>query len=144
LGSTVYAEGTFFIQEYDILLMITHTTTCLEKEGQGIKSLEKLGKRMLMRRIVFGVWTGSEGDEDDEKENDTKLEREIKKVKRQAKENANLIDADDSDELRSICPESDEDNMTLWSGSEDDDIPTEAHPNERSDSYIDKAFEFDE
>ncbi|XP_062208799.1 uncharacterized protein LOC133910314 [Phragmites australis] len=73
-----------------------------------------------------------------------KLEKEIKKMKRQAKENANLIDADDSDELRSICPE---DDMTLWSGSEDDDdddVPTEAHPNERSDSYIDKVFEFDE
>jgi hypothetical protein len=26
----------------------------LVKEGQGIKSLEKLDKRMLMRRIVFG------------------------------------------------------------------------------------------
>ncbi|KAL6848261.1 hypothetical protein ACP4OV_022389 [Aristida adscensionis] len=91
------------------------------------------------------LWTGSE--DDDEEENDTKLEREIKKVKRQAKENANLIDADDSDELRSICPESDEDDMTLWSGSEDDDdddIPSEAHPNGRSDSYIDKVFEFDE
>ncbi|RLM92179.1 nucleolin [Panicum miliaceum] len=91
------------------------------------------------------LWTGSEDDE--EEESDTKLEREIKKVKRQAKENANLIDADDSDELRSICPESDEDDMTLWSGSEDDDdddIPSEAHPSERSDSYIDKVFEFDE
>ncbi|CAL4964948.1 unnamed protein product [Urochloa decumbens] len=92
------------------------------------------------------LWTGSE-DDDEEEESDTKLEREIKKVKRQAKENANLIDADDSDELRSICPESDEDDMTLWSGSEDDDdddIPSEAHPSERSDSYIDKVFEFDE
>uniref|UniRef100_A0A0D9UWA4 Uncharacterized protein n=1 Tax=Leersia perrieri TaxID=77586 RepID=A0A0D9UWA4_9ORYZ len=90
------------------------------------------------------LWTGSEDDE--EEENDTKLEREIKKVKRQAKENANLIDGDDSDELRSICSESDEDDMALWSGSEDDDdddIPTDAHPNERSDSYIDKVFEFD-
>ncbi|KAL5220147.1 hypothetical protein ABZP36_024860 [Zizania latifolia] len=91
------------------------------------------------------LWTGSEDDE--EEENDTKLEREIKKVKRQAKENANLIDGDDSDELRSICSESDEDDTSLWSGSEDDDdddIPTDAHPNERSDSYIDKVFEFDE
>jgi len=93
------------------------------------------------------LWTGSEADDEEEEESDTKLEREIKKVKRQAKENANLIDADDSDELRSICPESDEDDMTLWSGSEDDDdddIPSEAHPSERSDSYIDKVFEFDE
>ncbi|KAI4986656.1 hypothetical protein ZWY2020_019286 [Hordeum vulgare] len=92
------------------------------------------------------VWTASE-DEDEEKEDDTKMEREMKKVKKQAKENANLIDGDDSDELRSICPESDEEDMTLWSGSEEDDhndIPTEPHPNERSDSYIDKVFEFDE
>ncbi|PWZ11016.1 hypothetical protein Zm00014a_040132 [Zea mays] len=92
------------------------------------------------------LWTGSE-DDDGEEESDTKMEREIKKVKRQAKENSNLIDADDSDELRSICPESDEDDMTLWSGSEDDDdgdIPSEAHPSERSDSYLDKVFEFEE
>ena len=49
------------------------------------------------------------------------MEREIKKVKRQAKENANLFYADDSDELGSICPESDEDDINLWSGSEEDD-----------------------
>ncbi|XP_047060117.1 uncharacterized protein LOC124666833 [Lolium rigidum] len=92
------------------------------------------------------LWTASE-DEDEEEENDTKMEREMKKVKKQAKENANLVDGDDSDELRSICPESDEDDMNLWSGSEEDDdndIPTESHPNERSDPYIDKVFEFDE
>lgn len=92
------------------------------------------------------LWTGSEEDEEDKGANRTDLEREIKKVKKQAKENANLIDADDSDELRSICSESDEE-KALWSGSEcddDDDIPTEAHPNERSDPYIDKIFEFEE
>ncbi|KAI4964662.1 hypothetical protein ZWY2020_060027 [Hordeum vulgare] len=45
------------------------------------------------------LWTASE-DEDEEKEDDTKMEREMKKVKKQAKENGNLIDGDDSDELR--------------------------------------------
>jgi hypothetical protein len=28
--------------------------TCLVKEGQGMKSLEKLGKRMLMKRTACG------------------------------------------------------------------------------------------
>ncbi|KAJ0962741.1 hypothetical protein J5N97_027863 [Dioscorea zingiberensis] len=91
------------------------------------------------------LWTGSDEDEDNEKV-DSKLEREIKKLKQKATKNAELIDGDDSDELRSICSESDEE-KTLWSGSEcddDDDIPTEAHPNERSDPYIDKLFEFED
>ncbi|XP_039142943.1 uncharacterized protein LOC120280233 [Dioscorea cayenensis subsp. rotundata] len=91
------------------------------------------------------LWTGSDEDEDNGKV-DGKLERDIKKLKQKAKENSDLIDADDSDELRSICSESDEE-VTLWSGSEcddDDDIPSEAHPNERSDPYIDKLFEFED
>lgn len=93
------------------------------------------------------LWTASE-DEDGEnnEKNKRNLEKEIKKLRRTAKENSDLIDADDSDELRSICPESDEE-MTLWSGSEcddDDDIPTEPHPNERSDPHIDRLFEFEE
>ncbi|KAM0933026.1 hypothetical protein DsansV1_C38g0235111 [Dioscorea sansibarensis] len=91
------------------------------------------------------LWTGSDEDEDNGKV-DGKLQREIKKLKQKAKENSDLIDADDSDELRSICSESDEE-INLWSGSEcddDDDIPTEAHPNERSDPYIDKLFEFED
>ncbi|XP_010916344.1 uncharacterized protein [Elaeis guineensis] len=93
------------------------------------------------------LWTASEDeDEEDNEKNKSNLEKEIKKLRKTAKENADLIDADDSDELRSLCPESDEE-MTLWSGSEwddDDDIPTEAHPNERSDPHIDKLFEFEE
>jgi len=93
------------------------------------------------------LWTGS--DEDDTEDNakyETNLKKEMKKVRRQAKENSELIDADDSDELRSLCSESDEE-VTLWSGSEcddDDDIPTESHPNERSDPHINKLFEFEE
>ncbi|XP_072999554.1 uncharacterized protein [Typha latifolia] len=92
------------------------------------------------------LWTGSETEEEDDSDKDTDLQKEIKKAKRQAKEHAKLIDADDSDELRSILSESDEE-VTLWSGSEcddDDDIPTDAHPHKRSDPYIDKLFEFEE
>ncbi|KAL0926831.1 hypothetical protein M5K25_003082 [Dendrobium thyrsiflorum] len=90
------------------------------------------------------LWTGSDEDEDDRKD-DTNLKKEIKKLKKTAKENADLIDADDSDELRSLCSESDEE-MNLWSGTEDDDdddVPTEPHPNERSDPHIDKLFDFE-
>ncbi|KAE8669001.1 Detected protein of confused Function [Hibiscus syriacus] len=51
-----------------------------------------------------------------------------------AKDHSELIDADDSDELRSVWSRSDEE-KTLWTGSEgddDDDIPTEPYPNEAS------------
>ncbi|KAJ6838723.1 uncharacterized protein M6B38_318870 [Iris pallida] len=93
------------------------------------------------------LWTGSEEDEaEDNAINEANLKREIKKMKRKAKENSELIDGDDSDELRTLCSESDEE-MTLWSGSEcddDDDIPAEPHPNERSDPHIDKLFEFED
>ncbi|KAJ3694400.1 hypothetical protein LUZ60_009880 [Juncus effusus] len=95
------------------------------------------------------LWTGSEDDEDEDpnsSSNKTDLEKQIKKIKQKAKENSNLIDGDDSDELRSICPSS-EDEMNLWSGSEcddSDDVASEAYPNEKSDKYIDKVFEFDE
>lgn len=93
------------------------------------------------------LWTGS--DEDDAEDNakpEMNFRKEIKKAQKQAKENSDLIDADDSDELRSLCSESDEE-VALWSGSEcddDDDIPTEPHPNERSDPHIDKLFEFED
>ncbi|KAK6252218.1 hypothetical protein QUC31_013938 [Theobroma cacao] len=98
------------------------------------------------------LWTGSEdesdpeNDETDSKNGPSRLEREIRKVRQQAKEHSELIDADDSDELRSVWSGSDEE-KTLWTGSEcddDDDIPTEAYPNETSDKYIDKLFEFEE
>lgn len=92
-----------------------------------------------------GLWTGSE-DESNDDNGQTSLEREIRKVRQQAKEHSDLIDADDSDELRSVWSGSDEE-KTLWTGSEgddDDDIPSEPYPNESSDKYIDKLFEFDE
>ncbi|OMO60693.1 hypothetical protein CCACVL1_23943 [Corchorus capsularis] len=98
------------------------------------------------------LWTGSEDESDsendasDSKNNRSRLEREIRKVRQQAKEHFELIDADDSDELRSVWSGSDEE-KTLWTGSEcddDDDIPTEPYPNEASDKYLDKLFEFEE
>ncbi|KAL0011591.1 hypothetical protein SO802_006699 [Lithocarpus litseifolius] len=79
------------------------------------------------------LWTGSEDEKDDEKDPKSHLEEEIRRVRQQAKEHSDLIDADDSDELRSIWSGSDEE-KTLWTGSEgddDDDIPTEAYPNEK-------------
>lgn len=95
------------------------------------------------------LWTGSDEDGDARngaKEDDDNLKKEIMKLKKSAKENAALIDADDSDELRSLISESDEE-INLWSGTEDDDdddIPTDPHPNERSDAYLDKLFDFEE
>ncbi|XP_030522913.2 uncharacterized protein LOC115729503 isoform X5 [Rhodamnia argentea] len=90
------------------------------------------------------VWTGSEDEGETKSRNN--LERKIRKVRQEAKEHSDLIDADDSDELHSIWSDSDEE-KTLWTGSEcddDNDIPTEAYPNEASDKYIDKLFEFEE
>ncbi|KAL4582452.1 hypothetical protein LXL04_007001 [Taraxacum kok-saghyz] len=90
------------------------------------------------------LWTGS--DESDTETQKTHLNEEIKKVKQQAKDHSDLIDGDDSDELRSVWSGSDEE-KTLWTGSsedDDDDIPTDPYPNETSDAYIDKLFEFDE
>ncbi|XP_038719248.1 nucleolin isoform X2 [Tripterygium wilfordii] len=91
------------------------------------------------------VWTGSEDESDSEKGRNS-LEEQIRKARQKAKAESDLIDADDSDELRSVWSESDEE-KTLWTGSEgddEDDIPTEARPNEASDKYIDKVFEFEE
>ncbi|KAJ1432164.1 hypothetical protein SESBI_06802 [Sesbania bispinosa] len=92
------------------------------------------------------LWTGSEDESDEEKGSKNHFHKEIRKARQQAKEHVDLIDADDSDELRSVWSDSDEE-KTLWTGDEmdsDEDIPTEAYPNERSDKYIDKLFEFDE
>lgn len=92
------------------------------------------------------LWTGSEDESDDKKDPKSQLEDEIRRVRQQAKEHSDLIDADDSDELRSVWSGSDEE-KTLWTGSEgddDNDIPTEAYPNESSDKYIDKLFEFED
>ncbi|KAM2062024.1 hypothetical protein ACFX1T_047019 [Malus domestica] len=92
------------------------------------------------------LWTGSEDESDNEKDEKSRLEKEIRKVRQQANEHSDLIDADDSDELRCVWFGSDEE-KSLWTGSEDDDdddIPTEAYPNESSDKHIDKLFEFEE
>ncbi|KAK7295132.1 hypothetical protein RJT34_18036 [Clitoria ternatea] len=92
------------------------------------------------------LWTGSEDESDEEMGSKSNLDKEIRKVRQQAKKYSDLIDADDSDELRSVWSGSDEE-KTLWTGDEmdsDDDVPTEAYPNESSDKYIDKLFEFDE
>lgn len=92
------------------------------------------------------LWTGSEDESDEEMGSKSNLDKEIKKARLEAKKHSDLIDADDSDELRSVWSGSDEE-KTLWTGDEmdsDDDIPTEAYPNESSDKYIDKLFEFDE
>lgn len=93
------------------------------------------------------LWTASEDESDSDKgDSHSRLKKEIRKAKQRAKEQDGPIDADDSDELRSLWSDSDEE-KTLWTGSEgddDDDIPTEPYPNEKSDRYIDKLFEFEE
>ncbi|KAM1011898.1 hypothetical protein EV1_046677 [Malus domestica] len=92
------------------------------------------------------LWTVSEDESDNEKDEKSRLEKEIRKVRQQGKEHSDLIDADDSDELRCVWFGSDEE-KSLWTGSEDDDdddIPTEAYPNESSNKHIDKLFEFEE
>ncbi|XP_027079430.1 uncharacterized protein LOC113762920 isoform X1 [Coffea eugenioides] len=92
------------------------------------------------------LWTASEDDESDKEDDHSRLKKDIKKAKQRAKEHSDRIDADDSDELWSVWSGSDEE-KTLWTGSEeddDDDIPTEPYPNERSDQYIDRLFEFEE
>lgn len=114
------------------------------KPGNG--GQEKHQDKHANKRTSF--WTES-SDDDESDGTDASygdMNEEIKKLKDKAEKEAKLIDADDSDELRSVWSGSDEE-KTLWTGSEcddDDDIPTEARPNERSDEYIDKLFEFDE
>ncbi|KAK6913575.1 hypothetical protein RJ641_023176 [Dillenia turbinata] len=91
------------------------------------------------------LWTGSEYESDTER-GQSHLKKEIRKLRQKAKEHSDLIDADDSDELRSVWSGSDEE-KTLWTDSEgddNDDIPTEPYPNEKSDEYIDKLFEFED
>ncbi|KAK9950946.1 hypothetical protein M0R45_006410 [Rubus argutus] len=100
----------------------------------------------LSKFSSFTIICSCEDEKDDRKDEKSQLEEEIRKVKQQAREHSDLIDADDSDELRSVWSGSDEE-KSLWTGSEgddDDDIPTEAYPNESSDKYIDKLFEFEE
>ncbi|CAA7061489.1 unnamed protein product [Microthlaspi erraticum] len=96
------------------------------------------------------LWSASEDESDDDNTKQAngrnRLEKEVKRARQQAKESSDLIDADDSDELHSVWSGSDEE-KTLWTGDEgddDDDIPTEPRPNEASDKYLDKLFEFEE
>ncbi|XP_024012177.1 uncharacterized protein LOC18019663 [Eutrema salsugineum] len=95
------------------------------------------------------LWSASEDESNDNTKQESgrnRLEREVKKARQQAKDSSDLIDADDSDELYSVWSGSDEE-KTLWTGDEgddDDDIPTDPHPNEASDKYLDKLFEFEE
>ncbi|GFP93382.1 hypothetical protein PHJA_001482600 [Phtheirospermum japonicum] len=88
------------------------------------------------------LWMASEVVSDAERDDLSQLKKDIKKAKNRAKEQ-NPIDGDDSDELCSVWSESD-DEKSLWTGDDDDDTPTKPFPNERSDEYIDKLFEFDE
>ncbi|CAJ1971883.1 unnamed protein product [Sphenostylis stenocarpa] len=79
------------------------------------------------------LWTGSEDESDEEMGSKSNLDKEIKKARLEAKKHSDLIDANDSDELRSVWSGSDEE-KTLWTGDEmdsDDDVPTEAYPNEK-------------
>ncbi|KAL8472693.1 hypothetical protein ACS0TY_029138 [Phlomoides rotata] len=92
------------------------------------------------------LWTASEDDSDNERDDHSQLKKDIKKAKQRAKERSDRIDADDSDELYSVWSDSDGE-KSLWTGDEgddEDDVPTEAFPNERSDKHIDQLFEFEE
>ncbi|KAK6927881.1 hypothetical protein RJ641_006472 [Dillenia turbinata] len=109
----------------------------------GDKEFRKMWEEQMDEEAC--LWTGSE-DESDTERGRSHLKKEIRKLRQKAKEHPDLIDADDSDELRSVWSGSDEE-KTLWTGSEgddSDDIPTEAYPNEKSDEYIDKLFEFED
>lgn len=115
------------------------------KVRPGDKEFRKVWNKQ-MNEEESTLWTDSDDEADDKEGKKDRLEDEIKKARQQAKEHSDLIDADDSDELWSVWSGSDEE-KTLWTGSEgddDDDIPTEAYPNESSDKYIDRIFEFEE
>ncbi|CAI9110601.1 OLC1v1010655C1 [Oldenlandia corymbosa var. corymbosa] len=93
------------------------------------------------------LWTASESDDNDNENNSdyNRLKKDIRKAKQRAKQHSDRIDADDSDELWSVF--SGDEEKTLWTGSEGDDdydIPTDPYPNEKSDPYIDRLFEFEE
>uniref|UniRef100_A0A5K0ZYL6 Uncharacterized protein n=1 Tax=Nymphaea colorata TaxID=210225 RepID=A0A5K0ZYL6_9MAGN len=116
------------------------------KSEPGNGRQEKHQDKHAKKRTSFWTESSDDDESDDTDASYGDMNEEIKKLKDKAEKEAELIDADDSDELRSVWSGSDEE-KTLWTGSEcddDDDIPTEARPNERSDEYIDKLFEFDE
>ncbi|KAG5110993.1 hypothetical protein JHK82_040216 [Glycine max] len=84
------------------------------------------------------LWTGSEDESDEDTGPKTDLDKEIRKARLEAKKHADLIDADDSHELRSVWSGSDEE-KTLWTGDEmdsDDDIPTEAYPRKQARKIV--------
>lgn len=106
-------------------------------------------------------WTGSDSEDeklrskalkdyydltDSEDENGSEGKKKDNIFPEAKEENGDDINADVSDELRSVWSESDEE-KTLWSGSEDDDdndIPVTARPHVKSDRYLDHIFEFEE
>lgn len=105
-------------------------------------TLKKPGRkrwRMMMMMILYGqeVKTNTMLILN-KKVEETGLRKRLKKL-----DNSSLIDADDSDELYSVWSGTDEE-KTLWTGDDDDYIPTDPHPNEASDKYSDKLFEFEE
>ncbi|CAA0839651.1 Unknown protein [Striga hermonthica] len=94
------------------------------------------------------LWTASEDDDEHDKDPNIQLKKDIKKAKQRARARSDPgVDADDSDELRSIWSSDSDGEKSLWTGDEGDDeadAPTDPIPNERSDEYIDRLFEFDE
>lgn len=94
------------------------------------------------------LWSGSDKDEDNDNQvNDTNLRKELRKARKGVEQNTNLINADDSNELRSVWLGTDEE-KTMWTCSkgddDDDNILREACLNERSEPYIDKILEFED
>ncbi|CAA0823174.1 Unknown protein [Striga hermonthica] len=92
------------------------------------------------------LWTASEDDEHDDP--NIRLKKDIKKAKQRARARSDPgVDADNIDELRSIWSSDSDGEKSLWTGDEGDDeadAPSDPIPNERSDEYIDRLFEFDE
>ncbi|KAM2710707.1 hypothetical protein FF1_047036 [Malus domestica] len=106
-----------------MLMVVINLMIFLEMENLVTRNSGKSRRKGLMQMILYG-----------------------QVVKTKANEHSDLIDADDSDELRSVWSGNDEE-KSLWIRSEDDDdddIPTEAYPNESSDKHIDKLFKFEE
>ncbi|KAL2317803.1 hypothetical protein Fmac_031679 [Flemingia macrophylla] len=116
--------------------MHAKATIFLAVEDQGIKSSRKHRQRRWVKTTLYGLEVQNESDE--EMGSKSHLDKEIRKARLEAKKHSDLIDVDDSYEL-SVWSGSDEE-KTLWTGDEmdnnDDDIPTEAHPNESRDTLM--------
>ncbi|KAM2918360.1 hypothetical protein FF1_047035 [Malus domestica] len=127
-----------------MLVVVINLKISLEIENLVTRNSGKPGRKRLMKMILYGQGVKTKVTMKIMKR--IILKKEIRKVKQQAREHSDLIDANDSDELRSVGSRID-DEKSLWTGSEDDDeedIATEAYPNESSDKPIDKLFEFEE